>query len=122
MVSDEDEEDEEEDEIVEEPQPKRTNRAAVLRYVHAHHSNFYLGSRSNVRLRNSQPAAKARKAPAKRAVAGTAKQSTLSFAPKTARAPRAAATRAKKKTVEVVSHLNVDRHTCEYSPNLPDGT
>ncbi|KAI0692701.1 Mre11 DNA-binding presumed domain-containing protein [Cytidiella melzeri] len=75
-----DDEDDEDVEMQDAPPPKRTNRAAVL----------------------SQPATKAKKALAKKAAAGSSKQATLSFAPATARAPRAAAARGRKKTAEAV--------------------
>ena len=50
----------------------------------------------------SQPAAKGKKAPAKKAAASSSKQTTLTFAP-SQRAPRAAAARGRKKTADVVS-------------------
>ncbi|THH02036.1 hypothetical protein EW026_g770 [Hermanssonia centrifuga] len=86
VSSDEEEEEEEEEEEDQEQAPapvKRTNRAAVL----------------------SQTTAKAKRAPAKKtaAAAASSKQGTLSFAPsQRATGTRAAATRGRKKTAEVV--------------------
>ncbi|KII91468.1 hypothetical protein PLICRDRAFT_135642 [Plicaturopsis crispa FD-325 SS-3] len=75
-----DSEEEDEEEVVSEVEPapkKRTNRAAVL----------------------SQPV---KKAPAKKAASSSAKQATLSFAPKGRTSTRAAASKAKGKIADVV--------------------
>ena len=88
--------DDSEEEEEEPPKPtKRTNRAAVLRYVFAFNLFTRESSTFQYFLINSQP--KTKKAPAKKA-APAAKQSQLTFAP-AGRSSRAAATKAKGKMV-----------------------
>lgn len=98
VSEDEDEDDDFEEPEEEEAPKKRTNRAAVLKYVTSTMSFDIPDSRPFLHSKTTA----AKKAPAKKAAASSSKQATLSFAP-SGRGTRAAATRAKKKVTEIVS-------------------